>query len=161
MLSNRASFDEYEEEKEYSWDETRDWQTVLSPVSESDGDVPPPPASDHSSCDSTSSSSQTVVDCSSADDDSALLRTCVTSSLGSTNAANAAASVDVGRFFAVDKSPNDMSPSVSGLYGFDEVLEVDLGSSSSSSSSISCNDMDPLGNDTCRLLVVMRLFSLR
>ncbi len=172
-LSNRASFDEYEEEKEYSWDET-----ILSPVSESDGEVPPPPASDHSSCStrtsssstndaelsitssnrsapplptsdrscSTSSSPQTVVDCNSADDDSA-------------------ASFDVGRVFAVDKSLNDRSSSISGLYDFDDVLEVDLGSSSSSSSSIPFNDMDPLGNDTnlclIRSLVVMRLFSLR
>lgn len=210
MLSNRASFDEYEEEKEYSWDENTDWQsgaTVLSPVSESDGEIPPPPASDHSSCStrtssssandaelsitssdrsagsdsdrssspppptsdhsscSTSSSPQTIVDCSSADDDSALLRTCVTSSLGSTNAAAAAVSVDVGRVSAVDKSLKDMSSSVSGLYDFDDVLEGDLSSSSSSSSSIPCNDMDPLGNDTnlclSRSLVVMRLFSLR
>jgi hypothetical protein len=44
-------------------------------------------------------------------------------------------------------------------------LEGDLSSSSSSSSSIPCNDMDLLGNDTnqclSRSLVVMRLFSLR
>ena len=141
MLSNRASFDEYEEEKEYSWDETRDWQTVLSPVSESDGDVPPPPASDHSSC-STNSSPQTVVDCSSADDDSV----------------NAA--VDVGRVFTVDKSLKDRSSSVSGLYDFDFddiLLKGDLSSSSSSSSSIVGNTNQCLS----RSLVVMRLFSVR
>ena len=207
-LSNRASFDEYEEEKEYSWDETRDWQsgaTVLSPVSESDTEIPPPPASDHSSCStrtssssrndaelsitssnrssdsdgssspppptsdqscSTSSSPQTVVDCSSANGIESLRLSTFHNPGGqwSTNAANAAASVDVARVFAVDNSLKDMSSSVS-LYDFDGVLEGDLGSSSSSCSSIPCNDVDPLGNDTkqclIRSLVVMRLFSLR